>query len=489
MFVAPFRLFSTLLLGISVATPATGAPPPEQVPSFSFDDLEEQDMDVEFSRIVGGNMADPGEYPYFVHIPRVGCGGVLIASEWVLTAARCGDFTGRITYVGSFQAGGGQRRWCAEYIPHPDYAEHPSDPAISKNDFALCKLNEPVYLDDRKVTLRLNDDSGFPALEESVVAIGLGHTTGTSTILPEFLQEVTSVVIGDEVCMDLVEMGYEIDMDHYMGAGETICANSGEVEWKGTCQGDSGGPLLKEQIMDIGGKSVHIHVGVTSFGDLFCSKPPGVYARTSHGIGFIKQTICDDFKSPSPFCHEPLVCDVNTESKLDIQLTTDMFPTQVSWSLNKQGVNGSSVPLLSANNYTKHFFTYGNSVCLKKGASYQFVIDDSAGDGLTYAVLEGFYSVTLNGNEIARGRDFGFKEVVKIDVEAPETPCDDDDVYKFKNMKKGKTCSDIASLQNKKRKKICNKEDPRNNNELVSAFCPSSCRKECQKEKGKKLSE
>jgi len=47
-------------------------------------------------RIVGGNEAVPGSYPWQVGITRAGwtspyCGGSIISNIWILTAAHCVD--------------------------------------------------------------------------------------------------------------------------------------------------------------------------------------------------------------------------------------------------------------------------------------------------------------------------------------------------------------------------------------------------------------
>lgn len=57
--------------------------------------------------IVGGNIVDPNEYPYYVQILAAGslCGGTLIAPDMVLYAAHCGNGEGGDFKVGAWKFG------------------------------------------------------------------------------------------------------------------------------------------------------------------------------------------------------------------------------------------------------------------------------------------------------------------------------------------------------------------------------------------------
>ncbi|NXQ37362.1 ACRO protein, partial [Alaudala cheleensis] len=110
--------------------------------------------DYGMTRIVGGTGAKPGAWPWIVSIqhPWVAgldhwCGGSLIGTEWVLTAAHCFDKVTKISIlkvvIGATQLSqpgpGAQVRQIKKLFLHENYKT--SD--IS-NDIALLELNEPV---------------------------------------------------------------------------------------------------------------------------------------------------------------------------------------------------------------------------------------------------------------------------------------------------------------------------------------------------------
>jgi hypothetical protein len=75
------------------------------------------------SRIVGGNDADAGDYPFFVQ--GNGCGGSLVWDDVVLTAAHCqGAFDGTVLvgpYIEDETFGWAQYIGVDQEVPHPSY--------------------------------------------------------------------------------------------------------------------------------------------------------------------------------------------------------------------------------------------------------------------------------------------------------------------------------------------------------------------------------
>ena len=67
------------------------------------------------------------------------------------------------------------------------------------NDFALCKLDKPVYIDTDYVTLEMNNDANFLSSGDNLHVVGMGRLTQGGA-LPEYLQEVSVPFLTNEEC-------------------------------------------------------------------------------------------------------------------------------------------------------------------------------------------------------------------------------------------------------------------------------------------------
>ncbi len=138
------------------------------------------------------------------------------------------------------------------------------------------------------------------------------------------------------------------------------------------------------------------------------------------------------------------------------------------------------------------------------------MINDAYEDGLTLGE-KGFYSLTLNDKEIARGTDYGSKSSKTITTESTPTkaptpkptkkptakptqkptsettmkpmkrgPCTNRPGWELNNIK-GQTCDAIfkGEMEGATRNKKCNEKDT-SRERRIKHFCPSYCRRKCR---------
>nr|ACY24330.1 trypsin [Ctenocephalides felis] len=260
------------VLAIFVAV-ASAAPPASEPQVLGFPDG--------FPRVVGGHTANEHQFPWQVSLQRFGshfCGGSIINSEWVLTAAHCISGTsGFDAVVGkhdlSKTEATEQRSAFKRTIVHKSYAG-----GVNPYDIALIQVATPFKLNENVKAVKL------PTKDEAhsgqVTLSGWGSTSTSSfPSYPNKLQTVDKPIVPYPECEKALG-----------GAGSTplhptnLCTGplTGGVS---ACSGDSGGPLVQYN-----GSEATL-LGVVSWGYIPCGGVgyPSVYTRVSAYVDWIKQ--------------------------------------------------------------------------------------------------------------------------------------------------------------------------------------------------------
>uniref|UniRef100_UPI00398E4B37 transmembrane protease serine 9 n=1 Tax=Pristiophorus japonicus TaxID=55135 RepID=UPI00398E4B37 len=233
------------------------------------------------TRIVGGTSSAPGEFPWQISLQLLYnghvCGGTLISTNWVVTAAHCfltqKDLNRWFGYLGTQRRSGlrGTKVIFKRIIIHPSFSFANLD-----YDIALLELDKPVALS--KVIQPACVPSSSHRFSEGIRCYISGWgTTAEAGFLSYMLKKAEVDLISDRLCQKLY--GYQI-------SPRMFCAGKvkGGVD---TCQGDSGGPLV---CRESSGK--WFLVGITSWG-VGCARAnsPGVYSRVTALSSFIKNYV------------------------------------------------------------------------------------------------------------------------------------------------------------------------------------------------------
>jgi len=233
------------------------------------------------NRIVGGSETEANEYPWQVALKRPGarspsCGGSIVSSKTIVTAAHCTIGTGLDHYKvvvneHDVNVNDGEIEYsvCGKK-EHPNYNSGTLD-----NDVAILTLCEDLVFTKTvaPVCLPTKTGSAYDGVLSTVTGWGTLFAGGPQ---PTVLHGADVTTITNRECNGDYGQGSILD--------SMICAKE---SGKDACQGDSGGPLITSET----GNSKSL-IGIVSWGN-GCADPnfPGVYARVTHNLNFIKNNM------------------------------------------------------------------------------------------------------------------------------------------------------------------------------------------------------
>lgn len=238
------------------------------------------------NRIVGGQNAELGEWPWQVtlHFKNYGhvCGASILSRNWLLSAAHCFVTSSQDNLIPAnwksysgmqdqYKHDGVEMRDIRKIIPHPEYNQMTFD-----YDIALLELKNPLEFSNTIQPICLPSSSHvFPAgMSCWVTGWGAMREGGGAA---QLLQKASVKIINDTVCNTVTEGQVTSRM---------MCSGflAGGVD---ACQGDSGGPLV---CFEESGR--WFQAGIVSWGE-GCARrmKPGVYSRVTKLRKWIKDEI------------------------------------------------------------------------------------------------------------------------------------------------------------------------------------------------------
>lgn len=161
-------------------------------------------------QIIGGYSSNKSQFPFYVYLRTVlngtingNCGGVLLSSEWILTAAHCLDDTDKVqAHFGSWQREQYDEVGRLIYgIRQKYFHVHPQYDANGwKNDIALIRMRNPLLLQPGSIEAVIFPNTCSVDADEELIAIGNGYIKNGTTEMASVLQYGTLTTTTREEC-------------------------------------------------------------------------------------------------------------------------------------------------------------------------------------------------------------------------------------------------------------------------------------------------
>lgn len=225
-------------------------------------------------RIVGGNSMPISWRPYQASL-RLGnshfCGGTILNSRWVLSAAHClvkySASTIKVVVGANHLSSGGTTYSIERTVIHPDYT--------SKGyDIALMKTISSISFNSNVAPINLPSSATGGGVTAVVSGWGRRVVGGP---LPDQLHAVVLRTLTNTECKARFAASESPHMAYQVNDFKLCTLNQ---KGEGTCNGDSGGPLTAESAV----------IGIVSFGIACAVGAPDAYERVFNHRQWILST-------------------------------------------------------------------------------------------------------------------------------------------------------------------------------------------------------